>query len=245
MFDLDHFQEIWTALSKNRLRTFLTAFGVFWGIFLLMLLLGSGNGLKNGIDAGFSGSATNSFFIWGMRTSKPFAGLLAGRSIEFTNADVEEIRRQVPEARVIAPRLQLGGFRGGATATRGIHTGAYTVMGDMPEIATIQSLAVSSGRFLNRLDIEDKRKVAVIGNRVREVLFEADEDPIGHGIRINGIEFQVVGLFRSRQSGNDGERDAETIFVPFSTFQQAFNAANEVQWMAVTSVDGVAAAVVE
>ncbi len=245
MFDLDHFQEIWTALSKNRLRTFLTAFGVFWGIFLLMLLLGSGNGLKNGIDAGFSGSATNSFFIWGMRTSKPFAGLLAGRSIEFTNADVEEIRRQVPEARVIAPRLQLGGFRGGATATRGIHTGAYTVMGDMPEIATIQSLAVSSGRFLNRLDIEDKRKVAVIGNRVREVLFEADEDPIGHGIRINGIEFQVIGLFRSRQSGNDGERDAETIFVPFSTFQQAFNAANEVQWMAVTSVDGVAAAVVE
>jgi len=245
VFDLDHFQEIWTALSKNRLRTFLTAFGVFWGIFLLMLLLGSGNGLKNGIDAGFSGSATNSFFIWGMRTSKPFAGLLAGRSIEFTNADVEEIRRQVPEARVIAPRLQLGGFRGGATATRGIHTGAYTVMGDMPEIATIQSLAVSSGRFLNRLDIEDKRKVAVIGNRVREVLFEADEDPIGHGIRINGIEFQVVGLFRSRQSGNDGERDAETIFVPFSTFQQAFNAANEVQWMAVTSVDGVAAAVVE
>ena len=123
MFDLDHLQEIWTALAKNRLRTFLTAFGVFWGIFLLMLLLGSGNGLKNGIDAGFSGAATNSFFVWGMRTSKPFAGLLAGRSIEFTNADVEELRRQVPEAKVIAPRLQLGGFRGGATATRDIHTG--------------------------------------------------------------------------------------------------------------------------
>ena len=245
MFDLDHLQEIWTALAKNRLRTFLTAFGVFWGIFLLMLLLGSGNGLKHGIDAGFSGAATNSFFVWGMRTSKPFAGLLAGRSIEFTNADVEELRRQVPEAKVIAPRLQLGGFRGGATVTRGIHTGAYTVMGDMPEIATIQSLAVSRGRFLNQLDIADKRKVAVIGNRVREVLFEADEDPIGQGIRINGIEFQVVGLFRSRQSGNDGERDAETVFVPFSTFQQAFNAANEVQWMAVTSVDGVPASVAE
>ena len=245
MFDLDHLQEIWTALAKNRLRTFLTAFGVFWGIFLLMLLLGSGNGLKHGIDAGFSGAATNSFFVWGMRTSKPFAGLLAGRSIEFTNADVEELRRQVPEAKVIAPRLQLGGFRGGATVTRGIHTGAYTVMGDMPEIATIQSLAVSRGRFLNQIDITDKRKVAVIGNRVREVLFEADEDPIGQGIRINGIEFQVVGLFRSRQSGNDGERDAETVCVPFSTFQQAFNAANEVHWMAVTSVDGVPASVAE
>ena len=245
MFDLDHFQEIWTALSKNRLRTFLTAFGVFWGIFLLMLLLGSGNGLKNGIDAGFTGAATNSFFVWGMRTSKPFAGLPAGRSIEFTNADVEELHRLVPEAKVIAPRLQLGGFRGGATATRGIHTGAYTIMGDMPEIATIQSLAVSRGRFLNRLDVADKRKVAVIGSRVHEVLFDKDEDPLGKGIRINGVEFQVIGLFRSRQSGNDGRRDAETIFVPFSTYQQAFNSMNRVQWMAVTSVDGVPASVVE
>lgn len=245
MFDLDHLQEIWTALAKNRLRTFLTAFGVFWGIFLLVLLLGSGNGLKNGMDAGFSGAATNSFFAWGMRTSKPFAGLPAGRSIEFTNADVEELRRQVPEAKVIAPRLQLGGFRGGATATRGIHTGSYGVMGDMPEIQTIQSLIVPRGRFLNHLDVQEQRKVAVIGSRVREVLFEPEEDPLGQGIRINGVEFQVIGLFRSRQSGNDGERDAETIFVPFSTFQQAFNAANEVHWMAVTSVDGVKASVVE
>lgn len=245
MFDLDHLQEIWIALSKNRLRTFLTAFGVFWGIFLLMLLLGSGSGLKNGVDAGFSGTATNSFFVWGMRTSKPYAGLLAGRAIEFTNADVEELRRQVPEAKVIAPRLQLGGFRGGATATRGIHTGSYQIMGDMPEIATIQSLAVSRGRFLNRLDVEEKRKVAVLGTRVREVLFEPNEDPIGQGIRINGVEFQVIGIFRSRQSGNDGQQDAETIFVPFSTFQQAFNATNEVHWMAVTSADGIPASVAE
>ncbi|MBP9146335.1 MAG: ABC transporter permease [Thermoanaerobaculia bacterium] len=245
MFDLDHLQEIWTALSKNRLRTFLTAFGVFWGIFLLVLLLGSGNGLKNGMDAGFSGAATNSFFAWGMRTSKPFAGLPAGRSIEFTNADIEELRRQVPEAKVIAPRLQLGGHRGGATATRGIQTGSYSIMGDMPEIQTIQSLVVPRGRFLNHLDIEEKRKVAVIGSRVHEVLFEPEEDPLGQGIRINGVEFQVVGLFRSRQSGNDGDRDAETIFVPFSTYQQAFNAANRVHWMAVTSVDGVKASVVE
>lgn len=245
MFDLDHLQEIWTALSRNRLRTFLTAFGVFWGIFLLMLLLGSGNGLKNGIDAGFTGTATNSFFVWGMRTSKPYAGLLAGREIEFTNGDVEELRRRVPEAKVIAPRLQLGGFRGGATATRGIHTGAYQIMGDMPEIAAIQSLAVSSGRFLNHLDIRDQRKVAVIGTRVQEVLFDEDENPLGEGIRINGVEFQVVGTFRSRQSGDDGREEAETIFVPFSTYQQAFNAMNQVHWLAVTSVDGVPASVVE
>jgi putative ABC transport system permease protein len=245
MFDLDHLQEIWSALAKNRLRTFLTAFGVFWGIFLLVLLLGSGNGLRNGINSGFAGTATNSFFVWGMRTSKPFAGLPAGREIEFTNADVAEVRRQVPEAKVVAPRLQLGGFRGGATATRGIHTGAYTIMGDMPEIATIQSLLVTRGRFLNRLDIEDQRKVAVIGTRVHEVLFDEEEDPLGEGIRINGVEFQVVGLFKSRQSGNDGQQDAETIFVPFSTYQQAFNSVNRVHWLAVTSADGIKASVAE
>ncbi len=245
MFDLDHWQEIWTALARNRLRTFLTAFGVFWGIFLLVLLLGSGNGLRNGINAGFAGTATNSFFCWGMRTSKPFAGLPAGRGIQFDDQDTAAIRRQVPEAKVVAPRLQLGGWRGGATAVRGANTGAFTVMGDMPEIVTIQSLVVSSGRFVDPIDIAEKRKVAVLGTRPLEVLFDKDEDPIGQAIKINGIQFEVIGTFRSRQSGGNQERDAQTIYVPFTTFQQAFNALNEVHWYAVTSVDGVPASVVE
>lgn len=245
MFDLDHWQEIWTALAKNRLRTFLTAFGVFWGIFLLVVLLGSGNGLRNGIDSGFTGVATNSFFCWGMRTSKPYAGLPAGREIGFTNADTEAIRRQVPEAKVVAPRLQLGGWRGGAKVVRGSHTGGYSVYGDMPEILTIESLAVGRGRFLNRLDVEGQRKVAVIGRRVEETLFDRGEDPIGAGIEINGVRFTVIGTFRSRQTGGNEEESAETILVPFSTFQQAFNAANEVHWFAVTSADGVPASAAE
>ena len=95
LFDPDHWQEIFEALAKNRLRTLLTAFGVFWGIFLLVILLASGNGLHNGVMAGFSNVATNSFFVWGMRTSKPFKGLQAGRSVEFTNEDTEAIRREV------------------------------------------------------------------------------------------------------------------------------------------------------
>ena len=245
MFDLDHWQEIWTALSRNRLRTFLTAFGVFWGIFLLVLLLGAGNGLRNGINSGFAGTATNSFFCWGMRTSKPFAGLPAGRAIEFTNEDTASIRHEVPEAKVVAPRLQLGGWRGGVTVVRGAITGAYSVMGDMPEILTIQSLAVSRGRFINAIDVAEKRKVAVLGVRPLEVLFENGEDPIGQAIKINGIQFEVIGTFRSRQSGGNQERDAETIFIPFTTFQQSFNAINEVHWYAVTSAAGVPASVVE
>lgn len=245
MFDLDHWQEIGHALAKNRLRTFLTAFGVFWGIFLLVVLLGSGNGLSNGVMAGFQGTATNSFFCWGMRTSKPFAGLAAGRSIEFTNEDTEEIRRQVPEAAVVAPRLQRGGWRGGATVRRAGETGSFTIMGDHPEIFTIQSVLLERGRLLNRMDVDEKRKVAVIGTRVVEVLFPDGENPVGDAIEVNGVWFKVVGVFRSRNTGGQADRDAQTVYVPFSTFQQAFNAANEVHWYAVTAAPGVDVARVE
>ena len=178
MFDLDNWQEIGAALAKNRLRTFLTAFGVFWGIFLLVVLLGAGNGLQNGVMAGFGGSATNSFFAWGMRTSKPYAGLAAGREIRFTNADWDEIRQRVPEAAVVAPRLQMGGFRGGANVRRAGETGSFSVMGDLPEIFTIQSQILDRGRLLNRIDVEEKRKVAVIGRSSRPIrVYELDPVP--------------------------------------------------------------------
>jgi len=245
VFDLDHWQEIGEALAKNRLRTFLTAFGVFWGIFLLVILLGSGNGLSNGVTSGFSGMATNSLFVWGMRTSKPYAGLDAGRSIDFTNEDTAELERLVPEAEVIAPRLQLGGWRGGATVRRGTEASAFTIMGDYPAIFTIQSMALERGRLLNRFDLDDKRKVAVIGTRVVETLFEKGQDPIDDAVEINGVWFKVVGVFKSRQTGDQADRDAQTIYVPFTTFQQAFNAGNEVHWYAVTARSDVPASVVE
>ncbi len=235
IFDLDRWQEIGAALAKNRLRTFLTAFGVAWGIFLLVVLLGSGNGLNNGVMEGFSGMATNSLFVWGMRTSKPYAGLDAGRSIEFTNADTETLRRQVPEAAVISPRLQMGGWRGGATVRRGAEVGAFNVVGDYPEIFTIQSMILERGRLLNPYDLEEQRKVAVIGTRVVETLFAEGEAPVGDAIEIQGVWFKVVGVFRTRQIGQQGERDASTIYVPFTTYQQAFNAQNKVHWFAVTA----------
>ncbi|KAB2963391.1 MAG: ABC transporter permease [Thermoanaerobaculia bacterium] len=245
LFDLDHWQEIGHALAKNRLRTFLTAFGVFWGIFLLVVLLGSGNGLTNGVMAGFEGTATNSFFCWGMRTSKPFAGLPAGRSIDFTDEDTAEIRRQVPDAAVVAPRLQRGGWRGGVVVRRGGETGSFSVMGDHPEIFEIQSVRVEKGRLLGRLDVEEARKVAVIGTRVQEVLFPDGENPIGDAIEINGVWFKVIGVFGSRNSGGQADRDAQTIYIPFTTFQNSFNAAGEVHWYAVTAAPGVSAERVE
>lgn len=241
MFDLDHWQEIWAALSKNRLRTFLTAFGVFWGILLLVLLLGSGNGLANGVNAGFSGMATNSVFVWAMRTSKPYAGLPAGRRIEFDDADWQAIEAQLTDVETVAPRLQLGGWRGGATVSRGQNSGSYSVTGEVPAIQRVQSLVVTRGRFVNDLDVERRRKVALIGERVREVLFDKDEEPIGGDVEINGVQFKVIGVYKSRQSGRDADEVAQSLIVPFTTFQQAFNAVGKVHWFALVGKQGVSA----
>jgi putative ABC transport system permease protein len=245
LFDLDHWQEIKTALLRNRLRTGLTAFGIFWGMFLLMVMLGSGTGLRNGVMRGFAGSATNSFFVWTQRTQKPWAGMPAGRNLNLTNADVQAIRDKVGEVAVVAPRNQLGGFMGGNNVTRRQKAGAFSVMGDYPEILRIQSLRLETGRFLSPLDMEETRKVAVIGTRVREVLFEPEEDPIGESIVINGVYFQVIGVFRSSQSGEEADRDAQTIFAPFTTFQRAFNFGDRVGWLAVISQPDVPASFAE
>jgi len=245
LFDLDHWQEIKTTLMRNRLRTALTAFGIFWGMFLLMVMLGSGAGLRNGVMRGFEGGATNSFFVWTQRSSKPWAGMPAGRTISLTNDDVQAIRDKVGEVAVVAPRNQLGGFMGGNNVTRGRKAGAFSVMGDYPEIQRIQSFKLDTGRFLTPLDMEETRKVAVIGTRVREVLFEGGEDPIGESIVINGVYFQVVGVFRSMQSGEDADRDAQTIFAPFTTFQRAFKFGDRVGWLAVISKSNVPASFAE
>ncbi len=245
MFDLDHWQEIYHALTRNKLRTCLTAFGVFWGIFMLMVMLGSGNGLENGATRGFSDSATNSFFVWSQSTTKPYRGLPAGRRIRLSNEDTLALKRQIPEAKIIAPRNQLGGYRGGNNVTRGSKSGAFSVMGDYPEILLVDKKIITSGRFLNQLDLEQNRKVAVIGTRVQDLLFEDDEDPLGKQIRINGVYFKVVGSFRSTQGGEDGDEDTQTIFVPFTTFQRAFNYGDRVGWFAITSADNVPASVAE
>jgi putative ABC transport system permease protein len=244
-FDPDRWQEIRDALASNKTRTFLTAFGVFWGIFMLVVMLGSGKGLENGTSRDFEDGATNSFFVWTRATSKPYKGLPAGRRFELNNADTAALREKVLEVAVVAPRNQLGGFRSGNTVSRGKESGSFNVMGDYPEIRVIQSVRVRQGRFLNDLDIQERRKVAVIGSRVAEELFEADEEPIGDHVRINGVYFKIVGVHYPLMSGNDGDRDAQTIYIPFTTFQTAFNFGDEVGWFAITSQDGIPASVAE
>ena len=245
IFDWDRWQEVFDTLGANKLRTVLTAFGVLWGIFMLIIMLGAGSGLQNGVSSEFQGFATNSLYVWTQRTTKPYKGLPAGRWFSMSNEDTKALQQLVPEAKVIAPRNEVGGWRGSSNVTRGIHTGAYGIKGDYPDIVHIQPFEVQKGRLLNRLDVEQKRKVAVIGAKVINDLYEPDEEVIGSNIRINGVYFTVVGTFKTKKAGGEAEDDAQSIFIPLTSFQQAFNYGNWVGYYGFMPIDGVSVAELE
>ena len=237
MFNKDRWNEIMEVLTGNWFRTLLTAFGVFWGIFILLILLAAGKGMQNGIMTDFGDIATNTMFIWTQATSKDYQGLPKGRQFEFKLEDVETLNSSMPDLRFVSPRNRLRGFGGGSNVVRGIKTGAYNVFGDYPQIIMQDPLGITSGRFINQSDIDQKRKVAIIGNGVKKELYERDEDPLGTYIKIQGVNFMVIGTYK-RLDDNNGEQGQKQIFVPFTTFSQAFNRANNVGWMAITAVDG-------
>lgn len=244
MFDNDRWNEIISSLKKNKLRTLLTAFGVFWGIFMLIIMLASGNGLENGISKNFSGYATNSLYIWARSTSISYAGLPEGRSIQMRNEDMIAIEEEVKELDVLSPRNSLRGYRSGNNVSHKSKSGNFSVMGDYPQIQKINPIAILEGRFINQLDIQNERKVAVIGTNVKEVLFE-DQSPIDKNVKINGVIFKIVGVFKTKKSGSQGERDSQTLHIPFTTFQKAFNYGNRVGWIAAMTKEGESAIVLE
>jgi putative ABC transport system permease protein len=235
MFDIDKWQEVIDTLRKNKLRTLLTAAGVFWGIFMLIVMLGFGAGFERGIRTNVATFSHNSLYVWGERTSMAYDGLQPGRWVPFDVDDIAAIR-QLDGIEYLAPRIELGGWREGSNVVRGEKTGNFSVNGDYPEFMHIQSMNFVGGRFINDLDIRDRRKVAVIGKNVREVMFAADEDPLGKYLQIRGVYFQVVGMFETHQNGEQGDRQDQTIFVPFTTFQQAFNTGNRIGWFALTAL---------
>jgi len=237
LFSRDSWEEIIEALSSNWFRTVLTSFGVMWGIFILVILLAAGKGLENGVKQGFDGMATNSMFMWTQTATKPYKGLPKGRRFRYKIEDVEAIRQTVPNLRFISPRNQLGGFRGSNNVVRGLNTGAFNVYGDYPEIIEQQPMDITSGRFINYSDINEKRKVAIIGSGVRKALYEPNEEIIGTYIKINGVNFMVIGSYKKKSNDGDAEENQKEIFVPFTAFSQAFNMGNNVGWMAITADD--------
>jgi putative ABC transport system permease protein len=238
MFDLDKWQEILGTMRRNKLRTFLTAFGVFWGIFMLVLLLGAGKGLENGIWKEFGSGAKNSLFVSAGKTSLPWQGLKPGREIKFTNDDLEAIRRHVDGVELLASRNRLYGEY---TIINGTKNGSYQVYGANAEFFQINGENLAKGRLLNPLDGIERRKVILLGEKVRKVLF-GDSSGIGKYVQVKGVFFRVVGTFTN--TGNNG-RNEERAFVPFTTFQTTFNQYNQVQRIGVSSRKGTPVKVLE
>lgn len=232
LFDSDIWREVYTTLTKNLLRTLLTTLGVLFAVIILILLLGSANGMKNGFDKLFAGTATNSMFVWGGKTGKPYKGFERGRRVGFTFDDVELLQESVPEIEDLSPRIQLGQYRGIVNVTRDGKSSGSSVYGDFPSLDRISKKTLEEGRFINEDDIEKRRKICVIGTDVYKLLYESEENPIGTYIKINGVYFQVVGVFKKKKGVDfDGQN---TIHVPFTTFQKAFNSGNRLGYMAIT-----------
>ena len=239
MFDRDRWQEIFSAIRKNKLRSALTAFGVFWGIFMLVVMIGSGNGLKNGVYEGMKDFATNSAFVWTNNTTVPYKGFKRGRNWNFTNKDMQILRDKISELDIIAPRLSGWKLNRGENVVRGKESAAFSVNGDYPSYRQIDPCDMVYGRYINEEDIRQKRKVCIIGERVYDVMFDKDEDPVGKYLRVNGVYFMVVGVFHSKNPKiNIGSDKKESIYLPFTTMQHTFNYGDRVHYFAMTAKPG-------
>jgi len=244
IFDRDNWTEIYATLKANRIRTLLTVFGVFWGIFMLVIMLGSGKGLENGIMRDFGGTATNSFFCWAQKTSKPYKGLKAARSYNFSNKDYQ-LLQTLPDLETIIPMNQLGGHGGQNTVLKGLKTNTFPVLGTYPDLSKVQSITIKEGRFLNQNDISQNRKVVVIGKKAEETLFGKNETILGQYIRISGVYFQVIGITEPGSSGQNPEEEISNLYLPFTTFQKAFNYGDLVGWFSITAKKNVTVEIAE
>ncbi len=225
LFERDTWQELYDSFRKNKFRTLVTMIGVWWGILLLVTLLGSARGFENFFNKQFGDFATNSVFIWGSSTGKPFKGFQEGRRVALTVDDTKAIESEIPGLEFVIPRNQNYG-----TVTQGFQSGRFGVMGDYPVLDKVQKKNMIYGRFLNQVDIDENRKVTVISEDVYKQLFEKDKNPIGEYLLINDINFKVVGMFKDQRTG--GPRS--DIHIPFTTFQQIYNMGNKISWMMIT-----------
>jgi len=243
LFDVDRWQEIWFTITHNKSRSVLTAFGVFWGMFMLVVMVGAGVALQRGMSSQIEGFATNSCFVWAQQTSEPYKGFKKGRNWNMENTDIELLISKVPEIQYLAPVL----FGGRTTnnVTRNDKAGTYNVKGNFPSYNLIDESKMIYGRYINDIDIAERRKVCVVGERVYQVLFPKNENPLGKNIQVNGIYFQVIGVARHSSSINIGGNAEESIVLPFSTMQQAYNQGKIIHFMAVTAKPGIKVKVIE
>lgn len=234
MFDREKWAEIFDTIGKNKLRTVLTGFSVFWGIFMLIILLGTGNGLSNGFSHNFRNTAKNTIDLWGGQTTKPWQGLAVDRDIQLDTRDVEALRHAIPGLQHITGNLRV--WRGQSQLSRGKNYGNFTISGVTPEFTALQDQQILQGRFINAMDQAGARKVIVLAEDSRDALFKGD-DPIDQWVQVNNIPFQVVGIYRFESSGR-GMNQSSQVFIPLSVVQRVFNAKQDVDKITFSFSDG-------
>ena len=216
--DIDTCEEILITITRNKTRSLLTAFGVFWGIFMLVALIGGGQGMQEELKSQFEGFATNSGFIAAQTTSEAYKGFRKGRWWDLEMEDVDRVRN-VDGVALATPSIALWG----QVAVYGDNKYDCSVKGLYPEYEQIEHQEMTYGRFINDVDIKESRKVCVIGKRVYESLFKPGEDPCGKYVRVNGIYYRVIGMCSSEGNVNIQGQASEAITLPFSTMQQTYN----------------------
>ncbi|MDG1812150.1 MAG: ABC transporter permease [Polaribacter sp.] len=232
LFDSDTWQEIYGSIRKNKMRTIITIIGVLWGIFLLVVLLGAARGIENNFNKIFGSFATNSVFVWTQATDTPFKGFQKNRRFSLTLKDVEILKSEYSEEiKLLAPRNQTSNL-----IVKGFKTGTFQVSGDYPVLDKIQKKDLLYGRFLNGNDILSTAKVCVISEEMYKQLFDKNEKPIGQLVKINNINYKVVGVYKRSQGVSF---DGDSAYIPFTTFQKVYNTGNRIDWMMITANEGI------
>jgi len=227
MFDRDKWSEIYDSLSRHKLRTFLTALSVWWGIFMLVILIGAGNGLQNSFEKNFADEAINSLWIWQGQTSEPYNGLPAGRRIRFDNDDYDILRKEVEGIEYATGRYFM---QGDYFITRKNKSLSFDVNCVHPDYIHFEKNIIKKGRYINQRDIDEARKICVIGTLVEEAFFEKDEEALGEHLNINGVDYQIVGVFTD--TGSD--REMRRIYIPVTTVQRIHEGEDRLHGLNVT-----------
>ncbi|MCP9612753.1 ABC transporter permease [Coprobacter tertius] len=242
MFDKDKWQEIWMTITRNKMRSFLTAFGVFWGIFMLVVMSGSGHGLENGVMAGIKDFAKNSCFFYSNNTDEAYKGFKKGRSWTMHTSDLEIIKSRIPGLEYYSAMLME--WKRDKNTIRGERSGSFYIKGFSPDYIHIEPQQLIYGRYINEMDIKDKRKVCVIGKRVYDEMFFG-ENPLGKMLQVDGIIYKVIGVNNPVSKIQIGGPSEESITLPFSTMQQSYQRGDRIDMIAVTGDENISISSIE
>ena len=245
MFDFDGLKEIWQTIARNKTRSLLTAFGVFWGVFLLVVLSSTGNGFENGMMRQVEGVTPNTGLFFSGTTSEPYKGYQKGRNWSMNLSDLEVIKEKIPNIVAISPEASVWTSED-KNVVFGNRSGSYTMKGVMPEYNYIMKSRILKGRFINDTDIANHRKVCLLGKRAYEELFDKGEDPLGKMVRVNGLYFQVVGVISTYNTNvNVNGSPDESVVLPYTTMNQLFSLGDNVYFFLLAASDNASIAEIE